>query len=112
MTNTIKDLLKNLVILLVMSKYKEIIKNKENGRLTEEEIKTAINSYPGVISLPPDSAYNSINIYAIYDDKTQARNIEFDLWYDNKVSDLTLEAVVYKTESGKFCIAIDDIHVL
>ena len=108
----IQNLIKNLVTLMVNADYDKILIRKENGRLSKEEIETALTNYPGIITMPPDFAYSSIDIYEIYDEKTQARNIEFDLWYDNKVSDLTLEAAVHKKDTDEYCISIDDIRVL
>lgn len=112
MNDIIKNLLKNLVALLVNSNFDEIVARNENGRLSKVEIETALKDYPGTISLPPESSYESACVYDVYDEKTEARQVEFDLWYDGEVSDLTLSADVRKDESGKFVITIDDIHVL
>jgi hypothetical protein len=112
MSDTIKQLLQNLVYLLVNSKFAEIEARQENGRLSAGDIKKTLEDYPGAISFPPDSAYDSAYIYDVYDQTTEARKIEFDLWYDNTVSDLTLSADVHKDATGKFKISIDDIHVL
>lgn len=112
MDDIIKLLIKNLVELLVNSKFAEIVTRNENGRLSEDEIKVAINDYPGSITLPPDSAYDTVCVYDVYDESTEARKVEFDLWYDEEISDLTLSADIHKSESGEFVITIDDIHVL
>lgn len=112
MNEIIKSLLKALVKRLVDSNYGEIIARNENGRLTEAEIRKAIKDYPGVLSLPPDSAYDATYIYDIYDERKQARQIEFDLWYDGKPSDLTLSAEVCLVSKSKFGIFLSDIHVL
>lgn len=112
MNDTIKLLIKNLIILLVNSKFDEIVERNENGRLSCVDIGNAINDYPGVISLPPDSAYDAACIYGVYDEEIEARKIEFDLWYDGQPSDLTLSADVRKNVHGNFVISIDDIHVM
>ncbi|ABC29088.1 hypothetical protein HCH_02262 [Hahella chejuensis KCTC 2396] len=112
MDDKIKGLLESLVMLLVNSKFSEIVARNENGRLSQSEIEAALSDYPGVISLPPESTYSSAYIYDIYDDVTEARRIEFDLWYDGEVSDLTLSAEIKKNSSGKLVITIDDIHIL
>lgn len=112
MNDTIKNLLKSLVALLASSRFAEIVARNENGRLSQAEIETAIKDYPGAITLPPESAYESTCVYDVYDERAEARKIEFDLWYDDEVSDLTLSADVRKNESGELVISIDDIHVL
>lgn len=112
MNDIIKNLLKSLVALLVNSKFSEIVDQNENGRLSLTDIETALKDYPGTITLPPESAYDAACVYDMYDEKTEARQIEFDLWYDDEVSDLTLSVDVRKNDSGEFVISIDDIHVL
>lgn len=112
MEDSIKRLLKSLVTLLVDSKYAEVVAQNRNGRLSESEIEEALKDYPGNITLPPDSAYDRVIIYDIYDKSIDARKIEFDLWYDGEASDLTLSADVHRGKSGEFEISIDDIHVL
>ncbi|MBU6952489.1 hypothetical protein [Hahella sp. HN01] len=112
MDDNIIGLLESLVVLLVNSKFSEIVARNENGRLSQSEIEAALREYPGLISLPPESAYSSVCVYDIYDDVTEARRIEFDLWYDGEVSDLNLSAEIKKNSSGELVITIEDIHVL
>lgn len=112
MNDTIKQLLKNLVLLIVGAKFSEIVAREENGRLSARDIEEAIKDYPGAISVPPESAYDDAYIYDVYDADTEARKIEFDLWYDNESSDLTISVDVHKNRNGEFVISIDDIHVL
>ena len=112
MSSAIKLLLKNLVLMIVSSKFTEIVARGENGRLSASEIEGAIKDYPGAITIPPESAYDSAYVYDVYDNNTQAQKIEFDLWYDDEASDLTLSVDVHKDEKGEFVIMIDDIHVL
>ncbi|MPY26900.1 hypothetical protein [Shewanella sp. YLB-07] len=112
MNVTIKLLLENLVMLLVNSKFAEIVARNENGRLSQAEIEEVLNDYPGSITLPPDTAYDTACVYDVYDEHTEARKVEFDLWYGDEVSDLTLSADIHKNDRGGFVISIDDIHVL
>lgn len=112
MKDDIIQVTKNLVTLLVNSRFGEVVNREENGRLSSEDIKNALDDYPGTITIPPDSAYQKMYIYDVYDEKSEARKIEIDLWYDGNVSDLTLSADVSKGIDGKYKISIDDIHVL
>lgn len=113
MSDDIKNILKRLVTDIVNSRYSEIENRGENGRLSKRDIEHAIEDYPGCISQPPDAAYDDIYVYDIYDNKNQARKVEFDLWFDNVRSDLTLSVDVHIDQrSMKLAISIDDIHVL
>jgi hypothetical protein len=108
----IEKSVKNLVILLVNHNFSSIEKNGFLGRLTKEEVETAISEYPGKISMPPDDAYQDIVVYDIYDKNNEARKVEFDLWYDGEVSDLTLSLNISKGERDELTVEIDDIHIL
>ena len=112
MNNAIKDLIKNIVTLMVDSKFDEIVSRNENGRLSAVDIENVLRDYPGNISQPPESAYDNFNVYEIYDLTKGARKVEFDLWYDNTRSDLTLSADICEDLNGNLTISIDDIHVL
>jgi hypothetical protein len=112
MTPEILTVLKELIHYLCRGETSTIIINKMNGRLSENEIIQAIADYPGTITLPPDDSYLNAYVYDVYDPLTSARKVEFDLWYDNNISDLTLSADVHKNENGEYQITIEDIHVL
>ena len=102
----------HLLLRLFMSDQCSLKQTMRNKRLSASEIEGAIKDYPGAITIPPESAYDSAYVYDVYDNNTQAQKIEFDLWYDDEASDLTLSVDVHKDEKGEFVIMIDDIHVL
>jgi len=112
MNHEIVSVLKRLVERLVANDIDGLVRQGENGRLSMEEIVNTLQDYPGKISLPPDEAYSNAVEYAIYDKKLEARKVEFDLWFDGDVSDLTLSADVRRGDFGNLVISIDDIHVL
>lgn len=112
MNHEVVSLVKKLVESLVANDIDGLVRRGENGRLSKEEIVNTLQDYPGEISLPPDEAYSNAVEYAIYDKKLEARKVEFDLWFDGDVSDLTLSVDVRKGGFGNFVISIDDIHVL
>lgn len=108
----IKGLLKELVERLALNKIDLIMKSGQNGRLSEEEIKGAIDDYPGVISLPLENSYSDMVVFDIDNAYPNSRLGEFDLWFDGEVSDLTLSFEVRQDKGGRMFIQIDDIHVL
>ena len=110
--NPLQNAVKKLVSLLVSGEIQEITRRGMNGRLTANEIATAISEYPGVLSNPPDEAYDEIQLYDVYDEVTGSRKAEFELWYDDDVSDLTLSMDIRGDQDNTYRVSIDDIHVL
>lgn len=96
-----------LVTLLVNGEYDLIVSNGENGRLTQEEIIFAIEDYGGKLSFPTEDDFESANIIQVGSSSEYV--VEYELWFDNQKSDLTLSATV-NTQEGS--IAIDNIHVM
>ena len=58
-------------------------------RLTAEEIAQAIREYPGRLTLPPDSAYQAMEVYE-YNNGSGAM-LDFFLWVDGEPSDLMIQ---------------------
>jgi protein tyrosine/serine phosphatase len=78
-------------------------------RLTEQELEQAINDYGGKITSPPNNNFNDINIYDTRDPNEV--NIDYDLWTDNKKSDLTI-SVNLKQINDHVRFSVESIHVL
>lgn len=104
-TAEILSLIQTCVEMLVERRFASIESVGMNGALTTEEIQGARDDYPGTLTMPPTTAYARAHVY---DQTPQGwRNVEFELWYDDAESDLTLTA---RVRTG--CIQIQDIHVL
>ncbi|EBN5355226.1 hypothetical protein H9J87_000891 [Escherichia coli] len=112
MNEDIKKLVKKMVEKLVNGDFDSLVLRGENGRLSVEEIKTAITDFSGLITLPPIQAYDSIEVYDVYDASCGARKVDFDLWFDNEKSDLTVSMEVRMDGLGKLGLIIEDIHFL
>lgn len=104
--NKIKKILKKVVEYLATGNYSVVFQNDKNKRLPIVEIETALKEYKGAISFPPDNAFD--NFYDYNAENDEENFIEFNLWFDNQESDLTLSITVYET--GDY--SIEDIHVL
>jgi hypothetical protein len=76
--------------------------------ISAAEIQLAIEEYPGMATIPPDSAFDKMDIYAI---NNKAISIDMDLWYDDKQSDLTLSCRLTEKD-GKIGYNIENIHIL
>ena len=112
----IANLLKECVECFVRKDFKQIEKRGFSGRLSIEEIKNAIYSFPGKISMPPSYAFNNFDKYD-YEIKESEKEkalcfIEFNLWFDGDESDLTLSSEIIENNKGEYLLKIEDIHVL
>ncbi len=105
----IKIVLRQCVEMLVLGNIHGVESAGMNGRLSVEEICLAIQDYPGTMTLPPASAYDRAHIYMANADGWQ--NVEFELWYEGRESDLTLSIRVRDSVKGPQ-LQIQDIHVL
>lgn len=105
----IKNVLKKIISLLYSQDYNKLIELDYGKRLTAEEIKEGIEEYVGNLTLAPSEAFDKFNIYETND--KDIVNVEFDLWVNNKKSDLTL-SVNIKNVGDKHIYAIQDLHVL
>ena len=104
----IKDVVRQVVTHLVYGNYDLLAVNDYLKLIGPEDIQLAVDEYPGKISLPPDKEYDSIDIYTISDKEIA---IDFDLWYDNEKSELTLSCNL-KEIDGKIEYTIEGIHIL
>ncbi|MFF2879282.1 hypothetical protein ACFVR2_23610 [Gottfriedia sp. NPDC057991] len=105
----LKLLLKETVFDLVNKDFVKI-SSKLIEELTIEDIKEELN-YWGTLTIPPDLAYENIN-YIEYN-YGEGYAMEFELWIDNKESDLTLscEAIIDQSDNG-LSFSITNLHVL
>jgi hypothetical protein len=107
--NKIKSLLRETVLYFVQGDFNKIEATLQEG-LTISNLREEL-SYWGVLTIPPDKAYENVYFYK-YDDGS-GYALEFELWIDNQRSDLTLscEALIDGNENVlSFCI--ENLHVL
>ena len=102
----ISKILKLIVNNLTSGKYASLVENDKYKRLTINEIETAIKEYPGIISFPPLEAFDNFLDLGEIDDIYN--NIDFNLWFNDEESDLTISLTIYDT--GEY--SINKIHVL
>ncbi|MBA4852199.1 hypothetical protein [Emticicia sp. BO119] len=99
---TLQSVVKNLAI----GNFNLVFESDKNQRLNIVEIETVIKEYGGTITFPPAHAFNN---YVGYSRENEKENfIEFNLWFDDVESDLTLSITIYETEE----YSIEDIRVL
>ncbi|HUX78361.1 MAG TPA: hypothetical protein VMW10_01235 [Alphaproteobacteria bacterium] len=104
----IENALSQIVNSLVNKQYSELENEGILGSLNAMQIEDVINSYPGVMTKPSAEEFNHFYYYE-YDENSFY--LEFDLFFNNKRSDLTLCVEGYKKNS-EIKLKIQDIRVL
>jgi hypothetical protein len=104
----IENALSQVVNLLVNKKYSELENEGILGSLNTKQIEDVINSYPGVMTQPSAGEFSHFHYYE-YDENNFY--LEFDLFFNNERSDLTLCAEGYK-KNNEIKLKIQDIRVL
>ncbi|MFC4801794.1 hypothetical protein ACFPA1_20895 [Neobacillus sp. GCM10023253] len=107
--NKIKSLLRETVIDFVQGDFNKIKAKLHNG-LSISDLKEEL-SYCGLLTIPPDTAYENIHFYK-YDDGS-GYALEFELWINNQRSDLTLscEAIIDENNNIR-AFTVENLHVL
>lgn len=100
-------LLGQLIENLINRDYQIIYDSDLSKLLTPVDIQRAIEEYPGNLSMPTN---DNLNDYYEYGDDSskQSKLIEFDLWFNQAKSDLTLSFSI----DGEGRYSIENIHVL
>lgn len=104
-----------LMNLLVEQKYAEIAKWSKNIRLTEDEIKEAVDRYGQKLLLPPKDFLNTVNFIETVEENDGRKRwyVVFDLWMEmDGKSDLSVEATFIDSTKEHYDIEVDNIHVM
>ena len=104
----IQAIIQNLITSLVKGEYKEIIYSDYRKTITIEELQIALKQCGGDLTLPPTEGFNEIDLYEI---SNREIAFDFDLWVDNKKSDLTLSGRIIN-ENDEYKYSIENIQVL
>ncbi|MGP6148685.1 DUF7668 domain-containing protein [Priestia flexa] len=124
--NKVKELIKGIVQELVQHNI-ESLPLEDDSEISN--LKEELSLYPGVMTLPPEVAYDQLED-GFYIDQPDAPHfslgkknvkkqfpkliymVDFDLYYDNERSNLTLQCSIYENKSGDWMIKVSDIHVM
>lgn len=102
--------LRNLICDLVMGNYKALEADGRAGRLTSDELATAVNAYKHPLLEVPVQVLENVKAVAIQG----TENLwvaDIDLWTAQGQSDLTLSIAIQVHQDDVF-VRIDDLHVL
>lgn len=103
--------IRDLVDLLVRGAYAELEADGRIGRLTADELRTAIEQYGQTLVALPDEAPRAISVYP-HSTQPSVLALDIPLWtLEEGQSDLTLSLTAEMTER-LIKVRIDDLHVL
>jgi len=108
-----KAAVRQVVSMLVQGDYETLERLTNGVRLTAAEMAEGVREYGGSLILPPDDAFENLDVVEVDGVEPRAWSVNVYLWTaEEGRSDLTLELTL--RESGKeiFDVEIDNIHVL
>lgn len=113
MDNKIFKTVKYIVELIVNGDYLKVDEYTKGIRLNSNQIKKAIEDYPGVVVLPPNEAYSHLDIIEIDNYNPKQWYVSFDLWTrEFGKSDNTLEMTLIENDKELMDVELYSIHVL
>ncbi|MBI2010216.1 MAG: hypothetical protein HYS86_03510 [Candidatus Chisholmbacteria bacterium] len=96
---------------LISKNYTSIGSESRNSRLSAKEIEQAIKEYGGLVTQASESEISKIKAIKVTKSNYPRWSVDYDLWIDNKLSDLTVSLTLTK-EGKRITAVVDDIHVL
>ena len=103
---------RQVLALLVAGQYAELETQSNSIRLNAQEMAKAINDYGRELALPPNDAFQLMDIVEVRNAKPRQWSIAMPLWTrEEGRSDLSIGLTLFAEETG-FRIELDDIHVL
>ena len=105
-----KSKIERIVLNISNNNFTEIEKNKENGKISIEDLKRVINDYGSSIIPLPSNAYDIAETYFI--ERENKIDVYMPIWTKEEGrSDLTLFVSCFEKNGTPF-VEINDLHVL
>ncbi|GAB2595861.1 DUF7668 domain-containing protein [Spirosoma areae] len=95
MSYFIRQVLASIVSNLITGNYTAIMDASAIKRCSAEDISHELSTYPGVMTDPPESAYEDLLVIDIDDSNEQL--VHFDLWFEGNKADLQILVLVNET---------------
>jgi hypothetical protein len=110
----LKQGVKEIVELLVNQEYIKLQNTDKIGVLTANEVEQAILDYGEKLTIPPDDAFNEMDIFKLDNPQkfVEEYSIDFELWTNKSRSDLTLSCDATVDEQGNVNVTLYSIRVL
>ena len=112
MNDQLKELVRQVLTLLVAGKYADLEILTHGVRLTAMEMAKAVDDYGRKLVLPPDDRFRLVTVVEAKNVRPRRWSIAMPLWTQEEGrSDLTLEMTIIELKNA-FAVELDDIHVL
>ncbi len=110
----IKQEVKKLVQLLVDGEYEKLEKMNKIGVLKANELEKGILQYGGALTLPPDEAFDEMDIFKLDNPGKYCEEyfIDIELWINGCKSDLTLSCEGTVNKKNEVNVIIYSVYVL
>lgn len=104
--------LKRLVEDLVAGNYRAIVADGRGGHCDEEDLQAAVEEYGGKLTMPPEEAFEKLDVVKKTHREVATFHVIFTMWVDGEPSDLTLESLVVFKDSEEATICVEGLHIL
>ena len=112
MNTRLEQPIRQVIEYLATGRFVELEKLTKGQRLSAQEMARAIGEYGMELVLPPDYAFELMDVVEVRDAKPPQWSVAMPLWTrEEGRSDLSVEVTLI-TDAEGFRIEIDDIHVL
>lgn len=108
----LQDSIRRIVEALVAKDYAEAVRITRGIRLPEEQIREAIQDYGRTLVMPPDGAFDTLDVVEVTGATPRQWSVRMNLWTEEEGrSDLSIEVTLTEADDG-FVVELDDLHVL
>jgi hypothetical protein len=104
--------MRRLVELLVQRRYDDIEHMTGAHRIPSSDLEQAVADYPKPLTMPPEEAWDRLNVIQVENAPRPTFSVRFDLWAGGKPSDLSVLATLVEVLPGKYQVRLDDLRVL
>jgi hypothetical protein len=112
MINQFKAPVCRIISLLVEGRYSDIEILTKSVRLAACDVKGIVNEYGRRLIMPPEEAFNLMNVVRVRNSGPQKWSITMPLWTEEEGrSDLSIILTLIQSDQG-IEVELDDIHVL
>ena len=109
----ISTIMHKIVLLLARGDFDSVEELSKGVRLKAHDIKHALDAYGQQLDIPPQMAFENLDIVSISDVRPQRWSVRFNLrTKEEGQSGLSLEVTLIDKNDGSLDMEIDDIHVL
>ena len=98
--------------MLAEGDYEGLERLTNGSRLTAAEMAEGVREYGGNLILPPDGAFENLDVVGVEGARPREWSVNVDLWTaEEGRSDLTLELTLRENGKNIYDVEIDGIHV-